>query len=111
MSPIFVAPLWVSCLSAGFPLQRVVWADPVDSSGDAGGAPPRSEQPPHAVPNVALPWPLTLRVTPAGQVTVRLTSSTAKSSMLGWSPRAIDEALLATAVSVTTPSRSKTNAW
>jgi hypothetical protein len=43
---------------------------------------PRSEQPPHAVPNVALPWPLMLRVTPAGQVTVRLTSSTAKSSML-----------------------------
>ena len=82
MSPIFVAPLWVSCLSAGFPLQRVVWADPVDSSGDAGGAPPRSEQPPHAVPNVALPWPLMLWVTPTGQVTVRLTSSTAKSSML-----------------------------
>jgi hypothetical protein len=30
---------------------------------------PRSERPPHAVPNVALPWPLMLRVTPAGQVT------------------------------------------
>jgi hypothetical protein len=43
---------------------------------------PHSEQPPHAVPNVALPWPLMLRVTPTGQVTVRLTSSTAKSSML-----------------------------
>jgi len=40
MSPIFVAPLWVSCLTAGFPLQRMVWADPDDSSGDAGGAAP-----------------------------------------------------------------------
>jgi hypothetical protein len=38
---------------------------------------PRTEQPPHAVPNVALPWPLMLRVTPTGQVTVRSTSSTA----------------------------------
>jgi hypothetical protein len=69
MSPIFVAPLWVSCLTAGFPLQRMVWADPDDSSGDAGGAAPtqraaaarRSERRPALAAE--------LRVTLAGQVT------------------------------------------
>jgi hypothetical protein len=40
----------------------------------------RSRQPPHADLNVALPWLLMVRVIPAGQVMVPLTSSTAKSS-------------------------------
>jgi hypothetical protein len=78
MSPIFVAPLWVSCLTAGFLLQRA-WYGRILMILPATLAVqrPRTEQPPHAVPNVALPWPLMLRVTPTGQVTVRSTSSTA----------------------------------
>src|ERR1700730_773518 len=38
MSPIFVAPLWVSCLSAGFPLPPMVGAGADGCSRGARGA-------------------------------------------------------------------------